>query len=201
MPILPNSRHEKFAQQLATGKSATEAYALAGFKPSRRNASRLKSNEDVAARVLEIQHVSAASAEVTIESLLAELEDARAKATTLGQLSAAVRASAEKARISGLLIERQQIEVSEPDFTLEMSVEQILQKVAAERGREHAVVLAYAMGCEARLTEEMLAAVPVVEQKLDYVRQQLAAGKSVASTLRAIEDWRPPRRDPKREVD
>ena len=40
----------------------------------------------------EIQTASAHSAQVSIESLLAELEDARAKATSLDQLSAAVRA-------------------------------------------------------------------------------------------------------------
>jgi hypothetical protein len=49
---------------------------------------------------------------VTVETLLAELEAARAKATDLNQLSAAVRATDVKAKISGLLIER--VEVGPP---------------------------------------------------------------------------------------
>ena len=42
-------------------------------------------------------------------SLLAELEDARAKASNLDQLSAAVRAIEAKAKVSGLLIQRTEI--------------------------------------------------------------------------------------------
>lgn len=35
MPVLKNARHEKFAQALAKGKTADDAYADAGFKPDR----------------------------------------------------------------------------------------------------------------------------------------------------------------------
>jgi phage terminase small subunit len=38
MPVLENSRRERFAQLIAIGKTATEAYQLAGYKPSRFNA-------------------------------------------------------------------------------------------------------------------------------------------------------------------
>ena len=41
MAILKNARHEKFAQNLARGMSATEAYAKVGYKPSEAHASRL----------------------------------------------------------------------------------------------------------------------------------------------------------------
>jgi hypothetical protein len=33
MPVLKNPRHERVAQLLAGGKTATEAHQLAGFKP------------------------------------------------------------------------------------------------------------------------------------------------------------------------
>jgi phage terminase small subunit len=69
MPVLENPRHELFAEELATGKSASEAYALAGFRPSRKNASRLRANEDVTARVTELQAVAARSTAITIETL------------------------------------------------------------------------------------------------------------------------------------
>jgi phage terminase small subunit len=55
MGILTNPRHELFAQELAKGKSATEAHTLAGYKPCRQNAARLTTNDDIRARLAEIQ--------------------------------------------------------------------------------------------------------------------------------------------------
>lgn len=54
MPVLKNARHEALAQALAKGKTADDAYQLAGFKPNRGNATRLKANESIRARVDEI---------------------------------------------------------------------------------------------------------------------------------------------------
>lgn len=51
MPVLPNQRHEAFAQALAKGKTADEAYALAGFKPNRGNAATLKAKQSILDRV------------------------------------------------------------------------------------------------------------------------------------------------------
>lgn len=55
MPVLSNQRHEAFAQGLAQGKSADEAYETAGYSENRGNASRLKSNENITNRVAELQ--------------------------------------------------------------------------------------------------------------------------------------------------
>jgi phage terminase small subunit len=52
---LKNSRHERFAQELAKGKSQVEAYALAGYKPNESHASRLVANGKVAERVAELK--------------------------------------------------------------------------------------------------------------------------------------------------
>lgn len=82
MPILPNPRHESFAHALAKGKTADEAYAQAGYKPHRGNASRMSANESVRARVAELQQKGAKKAEITVESLAGELEEARALALT-----------------------------------------------------------------------------------------------------------------------
>lgn len=54
MPILSNHRWERFAQELAKGKSATEAYSEAGYKGDRTAASRLSSNVNVQQRVAEL---------------------------------------------------------------------------------------------------------------------------------------------------
>ena len=55
MPTLRNSRHERFAQELATGKTGDAAYVLAGYKENRSNAARLGADRDIQARVAEIQ--------------------------------------------------------------------------------------------------------------------------------------------------
>lgn len=70
---LKNTRHERFAQELAKGKSAAEAYVLAGFKANDGNSIRLKGNERVAARLAELVGKAAGKAEVTVERTLAEI--------------------------------------------------------------------------------------------------------------------------------
>lgn len=73
MPTLKNAKHEAYAQGLAQGLSADDAYAKAGFKPNRGNASRLKSNENIHSRVAELLDKSGARAEVTIARVLDEM--------------------------------------------------------------------------------------------------------------------------------
>ena len=147
MPILENERWELFAQALAKGETATRAYETAGYHGSRSNAARLRANEHIAARVLEIQGAGAKSAEISVASLIEELEAARVKATSLNQLSAAVRATAEKARISGLLIERQEVKVVSDEYEPTSSVE-VLADVMEKVGERAARALAEAFGLE-----------------------------------------------------
>ena len=64
MPELKNQRHELFAQGLAGGKSADEAYEAAGYKQNRHNASRLKTKEHITIRVAEIQGKAAERVEI-----------------------------------------------------------------------------------------------------------------------------------------
>lgn len=108
MPALENPRHERFAQELAKGKTQAEAYQIAGYAPSEPNASRLTSNEKVQARVAEIQERGAIRAEVTVSTLLEELEAARiaALAAATPQSSAAVAASLGKAKLLGLITDK-----------------------------------------------------------------------------------------------
>lgn len=67
MPVLKNHRHELFAQQLASGKSATEAYKLAGYEGNRRVASRLGTKADILARKAELLAEAAARTGVTVD--------------------------------------------------------------------------------------------------------------------------------------
>lgn len=73
MPPLKNQRHELFAQGLAEGKTADEAYQVAGFEPHRGNASRLSSNEIIRARVDELLERSAKRVEIDQAWVLSKL--------------------------------------------------------------------------------------------------------------------------------
>lgn len=71
MGVLANPKHELFAQELAKGKTATEAYVLVGYKDNDGNASKLAAK--VQDRVKEITGKAADKAGVTIERVLAEM--------------------------------------------------------------------------------------------------------------------------------
>lgn len=73
MPVLSNPKHERFAQELAKGSSASAAYVAAGYAKSDSNASRLSGNEKVRSRVEELLEEGAEKAGVTIERIVAEL--------------------------------------------------------------------------------------------------------------------------------
>src|SRR5215813_3308688 len=91
MATLTNPRHEAVAQALARGMSASAAYVEGGYKANRHNAAALAREEHIRTRVTELQEeqlaihqqataAAAANKQVTIESLIAEAEAARAKA-------------------------------------------------------------------------------------------------------------------------
>lgn len=91
MATLPNAKHEKFAQEVAKGKTATEAYGLAGYKPNQPNAARLISNDMVQARIAELTAKGAERAEIDVARTLKELvrlgtSDIRNAFTEAGQL-------------------------------------------------------------------------------------------------------------------
>lgn len=91
MPALKNAKHEKFAQGLAKGLTASEAYVAAGYKESRSAASRLSTNVNIEARVAELVGKGAERAEATVERVIQEMarlgfSDIRKAFTSSGQL-------------------------------------------------------------------------------------------------------------------
>jgi phage terminase small subunit len=54
MPILKNARHERLAQLLASGKNATDAYELAGYKRNGGNGPAMARTPEIKDRVTEI---------------------------------------------------------------------------------------------------------------------------------------------------
>ncbi len=71
MPLLGNAKHERFAQLLAKGKTATAAYVEAGYKDDDGAASRLSGK--VRERVNELLARSADRVEVTKARVIREL--------------------------------------------------------------------------------------------------------------------------------
>ncbi len=71
MAALANARHERFAQEVANGVGASEAYVIAGFNPNPGNARRLRANEAVVKRIEAIlrerEHIHAKAIEKAIE--------------------------------------------------------------------------------------------------------------------------------------
>jgi hypothetical protein len=55
MSTLLKPKHERFARALAAGRSASQAYADAGYQPCRQNAHRLSSNDDIKQRIAELK--------------------------------------------------------------------------------------------------------------------------------------------------
>lgn len=72
MPVLSNPRHETFAQELAKGTHANDAYVKAGYSKSSGNASVLKQSVGVQQRVEELRAKSVAKAEITIARVVQE---------------------------------------------------------------------------------------------------------------------------------
>ena len=129
--VLSNPRHERFAQELAKGKTADEAYVLAGYKQNDGNATRLKGNERIVARLEELQNRAASRAEVTVESLIAEAEEVRRLAVEKGQLSAAIAAIKEKGVLTGKRVERTQQQTLPPKTIHDLSNEELMAIVMA----------------------------------------------------------------------
>jgi len=137
MPVLSNAKHELFCQQLALGNTASEAYELAGYKPSRSNASVLKANQNISDRLDEILQESKKKVigqiEHTRDTLLSELEEERKLALKRGQASAAVAATMGKAKILGLIIDRREVSDVGPFDAL---TDEELVALAAKKARD-----------------------------------------------------------------
>lgn len=107
---LKNARHERFAQELAKGKSQVDAYKTAGFKPHDSAAARLFGNVRVADRVSELKSRAAEKAVITAADIARQLDEDRSFARDLKQAAAAVSASMGKAKVLGLIVDRSNVE-------------------------------------------------------------------------------------------
>jgi hypothetical protein len=131
VPTLSNPRHELFAQVLAAGCSATEAYVKAGYRLNKGNAGRLKANERIRKRVGELQgrnvQAQEAAVGVTIEQLRAQFAEAYEIAKELSQPTAMVAATTAQAKLAGLWIERSEQTRKQPDEMSDAEIAAILR--------------------------------------------------------------------------
>jgi phage terminase small subunit len=124
MGALSNPRHERFAQELAKGKSATEAYSEAGYQESRASASRLLTNANVQARVAELQERAAANVVISREWVLEQLIDNAAQAKQQGDIGPSNQALQLIGKEIGMFVDRSENvninhDVSDEPFTEE----------------------------------------------------------------------------------
>lgn len=118
MPALTNTKHERFAQELAKGKSQAEAYTDAGYVGDRTAASRLSTNVNVVARVAELQGKAALRTEISIASATEQLLELAAMAKKLGDAPGiqASRASIMDAcKLNGLVVDHSKRELTGAD--------------------------------------------------------------------------------------
>ena len=109
MTVLANAKHERFAQLVAEGKSASQAYEDAGYKPHRQAASRLLTKVDVATRLSELTARTIEQHDVTIGELIDNYREDRRDARAAKQFGAAVSATTNLAKLCGFMVERQEI--------------------------------------------------------------------------------------------
>lgn len=138
MPMLSNAKHERFCQELAKGKSANEAYVLAGYAQNDGNAIRLKGNERILARVAELLGRAAVRAELTVATVADNLLRIAEKAEALGEaagLNVAKAAWMDAAKVSGLIVEKKEVRSGHLDELPTDSVAELREELAAERAR------------------------------------------------------------------
>jgi phage terminase small subunit len=115
---LRNTRHEAFAQELfkgiAEGRSQAASYSAAGYTNNPNAAAAdacrlLKASRHIIARVQELQEQTARKKKVTVETVVDELDTARAIAERNEQASAMVQATSVKAKVCGLFVEKTEV--------------------------------------------------------------------------------------------
>ena len=120
--MLLTPKQETFAMAYVETGNASEAYRMSyDVSPETTEssisveASKLKNTPKITLRILELQELAQERHSITIDSLTDELEKARKTAQEAGQASAMVAATMGKAKLHGLLTDKQ--EITSPDET------------------------------------------------------------------------------------
>ncbi len=129
MAILDNVRHERFAQELATGRSATDSYEFAGFKRDDGHASRLAGQGRIKARVMELKQEAARMADIRRQDIIELLRADHDLARERGQMAAAIRAAELLGKSIGMFGDHPEIDPATEEFN-KLPVEEMRKRVA-----------------------------------------------------------------------
>lgn len=104
-------KQKRFVAEYLIDLNATQAAIRAGYSPKTAKSvgSENLTKPDIAAEIAKFQQKVAKKAEITVQSLADELEEARAIALKEGQTSAAVSATMGKAKLFGLGVENKRV--------------------------------------------------------------------------------------------
>jgi CHAT domain-containing protein len=145
MPMLKNPKFEAFAQSIVNGKNLVDSARAAGYKESRAGTtgSELRKNPDVAARITELQIKRSAIAEshgvFDMRMAIAECDEARDLARTQGQSAAMIQATTLKAKLTGLLVERRQVDYKNVGELSDAELESLIQSAEATAAGKRAI--------------------------------------------------------------
>lgn len=116
MGKLSNPKHEAFAQYLADGLPANQAYERAGYNYHEPNASRLRSNEKVVERLSELQERAAKRHDITREKITEMLITAHDSAKAEGDRSNQRQAANDLAKLHGLIVDLSKVEAENVNY-------------------------------------------------------------------------------------
>ncbi|MGY3327479.1 phage terminase small subunit [Mesorhizobium sp. USDA 4775] len=138
-----NTRQERFCLSLAEGLPQSRAYVDAGYaargNAAEASASQLLRNPKVVRRLAELQTKAARRSEITVDDLIAELDDMLKLARATKNPSAGVTAIMGKAKLLGLIVDKAEVATTlrkplrMPGDREQMSLEEWTAKFAPRR--------------------------------------------------------------------
>jgi hypothetical protein len=147
MGVLPNIKHEIFAQAVATspktGLSQGECYTSAGFKTNGRSAdacaARLLTDANVRSRIAELVAPAARRTRAKVDTLASQFDAVFDGAMGSAQFGAAGSAAAAKAKLLGFM--RDKIELGSPGtFSSLATPQEVVDQMILESRDPHALV-------------------------------------------------------------
>lgn len=133
MPVLQNARHERYCQEVAAGKSQTDAYAAVYGKQGRRDsAARLSAKANIRQRIDELTAKAAEQAVVDAAWIRRKLKDNAIQCMKAGDTfapSAANKALELLGKDKGMFVDRRLVGVRNID---DMTEEELLEFLGGE---------------------------------------------------------------------
>ena len=112
---LTNVRHERLAVAVAGGMTMPEAMIAEGYARPDKHAGRFMRHPEIRARIDHLQGQIASQLHVTVADIVRELDEDREVARSKGNASAMVSATMGKAKVLGLIVDKNEHSVKSID--------------------------------------------------------------------------------------